>query len=198
MDRHKRKRRGRRIFILMGLVILVVGGFLAQNAWIRFTHPLKYEAQILQISKKNDLDPVMVAAVINVESKFDPKAQSHRGAKGLMQLLDDTALWGATHMGMTGFTCDRLYDPSTNIEIGCWYLGRLNTQFNGNWKLILAAYNGGSGNVRKWLNDPLISPDGKSLTDIPFQETEAYVEKVLKQYTVYKKLYGDRLKTQNP
>lgn len=191
MGKRNQKRRIRRLVALLILLCLILVGIQAKSLWVRFSHPLKYEVDIRKYATEYQLDPMMVAAVINVESKFDPNAQSHRGAKGLMQLMDDTAAWAAGHAGMTDYTADRIFEPSVNIRLGCWYLNRLQQQYKGDWQLTLAAYNGGSGNVSKWLGDPTISPDGKSLSEIPFEETESYLKKVLRQYDDYQKLYGD-------
>ena len=81
-----------------------------------------------------------------------------------------------------------LFDPEINIEFGCWYLNNLLSEFD-DLSLALAAYNGGSGNVTKWLNDPEYSSDGENLTYIPFKETKKYVDKVSTRYNVYKFLY---------
>ena len=82
-----------------------------------------------------------------------------------------------------------IFDPKTNIKIGCWYLNKLYKEF-GRLDLVIAAYNGGSGNVNKWLSDYSYSKDGKSLDLIPFEETSMYVKKVTKNYKMYNKLYS--------
>ena len=73
--------------------------------------------------------------------------------------------------------------------MGCWYLSDLKKEFNGNMDLVLAAYNGGRGNVEKWLKDSNTSPDGQNLKNIPFKETDKYVKKVNTNYNIYKYLY---------
>ena len=75
--------------------------------------------------------------------------------------------------------------------IGCWYLNRLYKEF-GNTDLVIAAYNGGSGNVSKWLADEKYSQDGKKLHIIPFDETDKYVKKVNRNYEQYNKIYGKK------
>lgn len=174
------------LLMILCVILLAVQG---RAVWIKITHPFKYEGVVRQYAQEYNIDPMLVAAVINVESKFDPKAQSSKGAKGLMQLLDDTAMWGAEKIGIEDFDPDQLFVPETNIRIGCWYLARLTEQYHGNLTVALAAYNGGSGNVSKWLQDAELSKDGKNLTTIPFPETEAYVERVLEQADRYRQLY---------
>ena len=92
-------------------------------------------------------------------------------------------------MGLENYEKEDLFDPKLNIEIGTWYLEKLEREFDGDWDNILAAYNGGSGNVNKWLKDEEYSKDGKTLDKIPFKETENYVKKVKADYDSYKKIY---------
>ena len=88
-------------------------------------------------------------------------------------------------------SCDdiNIYDPETNIRIGCWYLNTLYKEF-GKTDLVIVAYNGGSGNVKKWLSDREYSYDGENLRIIPFSETDSYLQKVKKNYEQYNKLYS--------
>ena len=132
------------------------------------------------------LDENLVYSVIKVESKFRKDAVSHKGAKGLMQISDITREWAKEEMNLGDID---IFDPKTNIKIGCWYLNKLYKEF-GRLDLVIAAYNGGSGNVNKWLSDYSYSKDGKSLDLIPFEETSMYVKKVTKNYKMYNKLYS--------
>lgn len=156
-------------------------------------YPIKYEKQIVKYSQKYNLSPCLVAAVIKVESNFNENAISPRDAKGLMQIVPGTATWIAENMKLSNFNIETLHDTEVNIAMGCWYLDNLNTEFNGDTDLVLAAYNGGRGNVQKWLKDKKYSIDGKSLNLIPFEETDKYVKKVNTNYNIFKKLYGDNL-----
>lgn len=174
------------LLVLIAVLVVAQG----RDVWLKITHPFKYEQIVRNYAHEYRLDPLLVAAVINVESKFDPNAESNKGAKGLMQLMDETALWGSGETGMKTFESEQLFIPEINIRLGCWYLSRLLSQYDGNTAIALAAYNGGSGNVAKWLQDPLYSKDGKNLETIPFRETDAYVERVMKQYASYQELYG--------
>lgn len=174
------------IFFIIVIALAVASSF----NWIgRTFYPINYKEHIVNYSKKYNVDPYLIASVIRVESKYNKNALSHKGARGLMQILPITGNWAAGDIGISGFNEELLYNPEVNIEIGCWYINKLSTQFNHNVELVLAAYNGGSGNVSKWLNDSNYSDDGKSLKNIPFKETELYIKKVLKSYDIYKKLY---------
>jgi len=92
-----------------------------------------------------------VAAVIHTESGFRENAVSARGARGLMQVMPSTAEWVAGRIGYPSFSVEMLFDPRYNIEIGTWYLADLIRQFEGSAVVALAAYNGGRGEVDRWL-----------------------------------------------
>lgn len=160
----------------------------------RSLFPLEYKDLVIRYAKENDLDPFLVFSVIKAESNFNPNATSHKNARGLMQIIDDTGIWAAEKMGIEGFRVEHLYDPEINIKIGCWYLKNLKNeiyQYNGelNNDLVLAAYNGGIGNVQRWLKDKKYSSSGKELERIPFKETENYVRRVNNYWKIYEKLY---------
>ena len=102
-----------------------------------------------------------------------------------MQLTEDTAEWNAKEMELKDYDYK---DPETNIRIGCHYLKYLIRKYE-NIDTALAAYNGGMGNVSKWLNDERYSDDGVTLKYIPFSETRHYVKKVNESWQKYKELY---------
>ncbi len=186
MTRNMRRWRG------LILCLLVIGLLFNQSIYklyIEIRYPYKYGEIIEKYAAEYDLDPLLVAAVINVESKFDEKAQSGKGAKGLMQVIDKTGAWAASEIGIQDFQEEQLYDAETNIRIGCWYLDRLGYEFDNELLLILAAYNGGSGNVSKWLRNPDYSNDGEKLDTIPFKETREYVLKVTDQFEKYQEYH---------
>jgi soluble lytic murein transglycosylase len=126
------------------------------------------------------------------ESSFDPYAVSHAGARGMMQLMTGTAREEAGKMGV-GFDSYKLIsDPSYNVLIGSAYFNRLLNTWNGSVPLAVAAYNAGSGNVRKWINrygDPRGQVDMlKWIEAIPYTETRAYVQRVIENSVVYDSL----------
>ncbi len=138
-------------------------------------------------SKEYGIDDSLVYSVIKVESKFNKKAVSKRNAKGLMQISEITQNWAQEELGLENID---IFDPETNIKIGCWYLNKLFKEFN-DLDLVITAYNGGSGNVSKWLKNDAYSRDGNKLHEIPFEETKNYLEKVKENYRVYKALYRE-------
>ena len=158
-------------------------------------YPIKYDNHIAKYSQRYNVDPCLVVAIIKAESNFNEKAVSHRGAYGLMQIMPDTAIWIAKNMELKDYKIENLYDNEINIAMGCWYINNLNKEFNGDVDLVIAAYNGGPGNVQKWLKDKTYSEDGIKLHNIPFGETDKYVKKVKTNYNIYYKLYEDKFKT---
>jgi hypothetical protein len=103
-----------------------------------------------QIAVRHDLDPDLINGVIWVESRFQPRAQSPAGARGLMQLMPGTAAEMARELGRP---VARVYDPELNIEMGTRYLLHMLDRFDGDETLALAAYNAGAGNVGKWMEE---------------------------------------------
>ena len=108
-----------------------------------------------------------------------------------MQITPETGKWISKQMKLENFDSEKLYDPETNIKLGCWYLDSLKTQFNNELPVAIAAYNGGSGNITKWLNDERYSDDKLSLKKIPFEETKNYVDRVFNTREKYKEIYKD-------
>lgn len=176
----------RRLTIILILFLIII---FAINLYYKINYPLSYKGLIKNYSEEYNLDPYLVAAIINVESNFNKNALSSKDARGLMQITPKTGEWAASKLGIENFTVKLLFEPETNIRIGIWYLDMLKKEFGDNIQLILAAYNGGSGNVNKWLQNEEYCEDGKELKKIPFKETEQYIEKVLKNYEVYKNVY---------
>lgn len=182
-----------RVFIVIIITVLIVATLIMLPPFLlKNMYPLKYKDIVEKYSMEYNIDFYLVMAIIKVESNFDKNAVSHKGAKGLMQLTGQTAQWGAQALNLSDYTSDKVYDPETNIKIGCWYINRLMQEFDNDLTLVLAAYNGGSGNVNKWLQDKNLSSSGKTLDKIPFKETENYVKKVIREYHVYKKLYQNK------
>ena len=148
--------------------------------------PLRYLDIINRYSEIHNVDPVLVAAIINVESRFDRYAVSRAGASGLMQLMPGTAIWVAEALGIESFDFDRdIFNPEINIRMGTWYIARLINN-HAELPVALAAYNAGSGNVASWLANPLYSSNGITLDYIPFGETRRYVSVVLASIHAYR------------
>ena len=170
--------------ILLSL-LLTLGIGLVQ----RVLHPIRYEQYVQKYAKEYNVPEYVILAVINVESGFDPKAVSTAGAIGLMQMVPSTFTWLSSFEHLDeNLPVDELYNPEVSIRYGTYYLRYLFEKFY-NWDTVFAAYNGGEGNVSKWLADGRYSDGKGGLVDIPFPETENYVEKVNDNIEYYKDTY---------
>lgn len=187
-SRRSKKVRNRTAIISAVLLILIIAAVLifpkAEDELLHLSYPVKYEETVKEQAKEFGLDKNLVYAIIRTESGFDERATSSAGAKGLMQLTDDSFLWMQELLGEEGLYSD-IYDPKANIRYGCALFAHLK-KYYGNEKLAICAYNAGIGNVDSWLESGLKIKNGK---DIPFPETESYLQKVLSAKEMYDKLY---------
>jgi hypothetical protein len=131
-----------------------------------------YHMFIIQTASHYQIDPALIKAIIMAESGYNTKAVSKRGAKGLMQLMPETA----QSLGV-----EDIFNPHQNITGGVQYFKQMVNRFNGDVKLALAAYNAGSRNVRNYNGVP------------PFKATHFYIKKVLKYYQIYKNQMGEEI-----
>jgi soluble lytic murein transglycosylase len=162
-------------------LVLVVGLVVAplfHHAVREITLPLKHEDIIRQQAHEKGLDPALIAAIIYAESRFRDGQVSHAGAQGLMQLTPATARYIAQKSGGIAFKVDDLGTPQVNIAYGAYYLRYLMGRYGGNRTLALAAYNGGEGNVDRWIVAARRGDRDFRVSDIPFPETRAYVRQV--------------------
>jgi soluble lytic murein transglycosylase len=188
----------RRLFLLGGVAVAAALAALLMAPWAdkavqEIKLPLRHEDIIRQQSARKGLDPTLVAGVIYVESRFIDQT-SHAGAKGLMQLMPQTADYIARKSGGTRFQQGDLATPQINIAYGTWYLRYLLDKYHGNEVLSLAAYNAGEGKVDEWWRRA--SDRGETFSvarHIPFPETSGYVSKVLDARRQYRRNYAREL-----
>ncbi len=186
------------IIVFIILVVVAICTIVGIILWKQVIGPaidkkqyeLEYPTLIQKYAKEYDLDPYLIASVIHVESKSNSNAVSPVGATGLMQIMPDTGEWIAKKLKIENYSQQTLYDPETNIRMGCWYLSFLQERFDST-DTVVAAYNAGHGRIQKWLDDPAYSQNKQELTDIPYPETENYVQKINRSYEKYKKYYPD-------
>lgn len=184
------KRRKFKLIRLLMAVLLIYMAVLNLPNFIRFLYPLEHKEAIIKYGQLHNIDPPLIAALIKTESNFEAQAESRKGAKGLMQITPSTGEWIAQTIGMKSFDKNMLFDPEINIRLGSWYIEHLTDYYKGSFDLVFAAYNGGRGNVDKWLKDKNYSLDGKTLDKIPFLETENFVKRLKKNYMIYKRIYN--------
>lgn len=180
----------RKLFIYITIVLVLL--LAVKSIIYNNIYPYKYKEYVDKYSEKYNLDPLFVLSVIKAESNFNDNAKSHKNAYGLMQITDSTAKWAAQEMGIKYNSPSDLKNIEYNIRMGCWYLNNLREEF-GDLDLVLASYNGGRGNVNKWLSDERYSKDGKKIDYVPFKETDKYVKKVKVNYNIYRFLYRSKV-----
>lgn len=183
------RRRRPLTFWLVVLLVLAAGSYYGSRWVLTILYPLDYREEIFARSREFGLDPYLVAAVIRTESKFRPEARSSQGARGLMQIMPETAEWIAGQLEIP-FAPEWLDRPDYNVRLGSWYLRDLLRQFEGDTVLALAAYNGGRTNVQKWLKERQWTGEQRTLDQIPFRETRTYVDRVLRNHDMYRRLYA--------
>ncbi|MDO4484119.1 MAG: lytic transglycosylase domain-containing protein [Clostridia bacterium] len=154
-------------------------------------HPIYFKDTIEEYAVENNLHPAFVEAIILNESSFRTNAESNIGARGLMQLMPDTAQWIAGKLDVTGYSFDRMWDAESNIRFGTWYLNYLSRLFGGDPVLVSCAYHAGQGTVTRWLSDPNMSTDGRTIPidNLPDGPTKTYARRVTTDYAVYEALY---------
>ena len=190
------RRRRLRVLAVAGIAAVLAGVVLAmplfQKAVNELTLPLAYSNVIRGQAAEKHLDPALIAAVIYAETKFDARPSS-AGAEGLMQILPRTAEYLARRSGATTFTISDLATPAVNIAYGSYYLRYLLDHYNGQLALALAAYNGGMTNVDRWIAEARSQGTQLSVDQIPFPETRAYVQRVLRAQQDYRHTYARQL-----
>lgn len=154
-------------------------------------HPYEYRELIEREAAKNNLNPAFVAAIIFNESTFRPGAESSVGARGLMQVMADTADSINKDLNVPNYSFDMLYDAETNLTFGCHYLGELSQRFRGDSILVAAAYHAGPNQVQNWLNTSTLSQDGQSLIldNMADGPTKQYAARVKRDFAIYRRLY---------
>ena len=150
------------------------------------TLPLRHEDIIRQQAERFDLDPALIAAIINEESSFRDQT-SAAGARGLMQITPDTGDQIEKLSGGETFVYEDLSDPDLNIRYGTFYLRHLLDRFEGNEVAALAGYNAGPENADAWGGAEL------EVDDIEFADARAYVEEVLEKREQYRESRAEEL-----
>ncbi len=152
-----------------------------------FLYPKAYWKLVQSQARLNHLDPYLVMGLIRQESAFSPRALSSADARGLMQLLPETAAH-STRPSRTRAAKRRLYDPNYNVRVGCAYLAWLLKEFDGRRELAMAAYNAGDFRVKDWLTKYTFPDSGAFMESIPIPATRVYVEQVLRDAEIYRQL----------
>jgi soluble lytic murein transglycosylase len=152
--------------------------------------PRPYWTELKKNALQNRLDPFLVAALIRQESEFNPGAVSHANAWGLMQLLPQVGRTLARQQRVRRFSTSLLLVPNMNLRLGTRYFRELLDKYNGNVEYALAAYNAGSDRVQDWVSNGNFKDSPEFVESIPFTETREYVQAIVRNAAVYRRLYG--------
>jgi soluble lytic murein transglycosylase len=169
---------------------LARGGYawLPRGFWEMF-YPLGWRAEVVGAAQRAGIDPLLISAVVREESSYNPQARSRVGARGLMQLMPETARPMARVRGLAFQEGELLDDPAANIELGSAYLGGLVRDF-GDARLAVAAYNAGPTRVREWWGARKSDDMEVWVEQIPYNETRNFVRRVMVGWEEYRRLYG--------
>ena len=184
----------------MRLIVLclavAVAAFAAPRVWHKaeqLLYPRKYEQLVDKWADTYQLDPLLVDAFIRTESGFDPKATSSVGARGLMQMTEETFLWLRSKIAEgEGLEFADLYDPETSIRFGCYYLHLCLDRYNNDVATAAAAYHSGWGTVDNLLRMEEHSADGETLQGFPYNQMHHYVNKITACYAAYQRIYAGK------
>jgi soluble lytic murein transglycosylase len=154
--------------------------------------PLPYESQLRREAERNDFDPMFAAGLIRQESTFQADVVSHANAIGLMQILPKEGRRLAKERKVR-YTKATLFDPNLNIELGMLYIAEL-TRSTGAPEYAAAAYNAGEDRLAQWRAERPYEEIPEFVESIPFSETREYVQIVLRNAVMYRKLYGETIK----
>lgn len=178
------------ILLILGIVKIINTSSIKQIIYKKI-YPTTYSEYVYKYSEENNIDPLLVFAIIKAESNFNPKIVSKSNAKGLMQLMESTAEEITEKEFQENYYSTMLFEPEKNIKIGTAYFASLLERYNGNIPIALAAYNAGIGKVDNWIKDGIIKEDGSNIENIPYQETNNYVRKILRDYKLYEHIYKE-------
>ena len=192
MTKYRRKRRVLPAVLITVIIAALLGtaGWFGWGYYQRYTHPLRYESYVEKYSRENGLDKYLVYAVIKTESGFDPGAVSNVGARGLMQIMEDTFDWVKFRLGDEDARYLDMYDPETNIRFGSYFVSYCLLRYDDHLATAAAAYHNGVGAVDALLKETQYSSDGITLDHYPYPQMRQYVKKITESYQRYSEIYN--------
>ncbi len=151
-------------------------------------YPLYFTEEVDSSAKRFGIPPELIWSVMKKESAFAPKVISYANAYGLMQLLPGTASQIAPKLGIQFTSTAQLFYPSTNIQMGSYYLSSLLKKYNGNYIMALAGYNAGPHRVDRWIKRFPTYDDDLFMENLEFEQTRVYVRTCLKYFWIYRSI----------
>lgn len=192
------KRHGRALAaVLLGLLVAVVLLLPLIRAGLHklelARYPQKYRELVEQYAGENQVDPLVIYSVIRTESGFDPQAESAVGARGLMQITEETFWWIKSKIAPgEELEFEDLYDPETNIRFGAYYFAACLERYENDLSTAAAAYHSGWGTVDRLLEQEDYSADGAILHTFPYEQMKLYVYKITHAFQKYQTLYSSK------
>ena len=162
----------------------------APKEFWQLAYPLPYREPLERYAEDVSIDPFVVAGLIRQESEFDPAAISRANARGLTQVLPATGLEVSRRLGIRPFTLSLLHQPDASLRIGINYLKQMLNSFDNKWFLTLAAYNAGPARANQWVKWARFDEPAEFIETIPFEETRGYVQSVLRNADIYRRIWG--------
>ncbi|HWK31636.1 MAG TPA: transglycosylase SLT domain-containing protein [Terriglobales bacterium] len=159
------------------------------KTYVEALFPRPYWDELYRSSTANGLDPYLVASLIRQESEFNPTAISHANAYGLMQLLPEVGKATAKQIKLRNYSLADLLEPNANLKLGTKYFKSMIDEYGGQVEYALAAYNAGTNRVADWRANGTFKDMPEFVESIPFTETREYVQAILRNRAMYKKIY---------
>ncbi len=193
-QKKKKKKKSSGMMLIAAAALIILCVFLARDGISTLAntfYPRTYQKIVQQYAEEYDVDENIVFAIIRTESNFRPKAESKVGARGLMQITEETFAWIKSKIAKEeALTFDDLYDPQVNIRFGTYLISYCLLRYEGDLSTAAAAYHSGLGLVDGLVQNPKYSQNGKTLTEFPYEQMNLYVYKVNKNYKRYLALYA--------
>ena len=161
----------------------------APKEFWQLAYPMPFREPLERHAGEVSVDPYMVAGLIRQESEFDPAAISRANARGLTQVLPSTGREVSRRLGIRNFTVALLHEPDSSLRIGINYLRQMLNSFDNKWFLTLAAYNAGPGRANMWVKWGNFDEPAEFIETIPFHETRGYVQTVIRNADIYRRIW---------
>lgn len=162
----------------------------APTAFWKLTYPMPYREDLERFAKSQSLDPFLVAGLIRQESEFNPSAVSRAKAQGLMQVMPATGRELSRKLGVRPYSTARLLEPKVSLQMGTYHFKNWLDALDGQVEVTLAAYNAGKSRADRWIKQAQFREPSEFVEMIPWTETREYVQSVLRNADVYRRLYG--------
>jgi soluble lytic murein transglycosylase len=170
----------------------------APDEFWKLAFPLPYRADLERFAKQNNLDPFLVAALARQESEFNPNAVSVASARGLTQIMPTTGRELSRQLRIKPYSTASLFQPQVNLQLGSFYLKSVADSLEGRWEAALAAYNAGLSRAKAWSTWGEFREPAEFVETVPFSQTREYIQIVLRNADIYRRLYANAKSDQPP